>query len=325
MCTSVAMLTHDFYFGRNMDINYKFGERVVITPRNFPFKFRRAGTMTRHLAMIGMATVQEGYPLYAEAVNEKGLGMAGLLFDGNAFYPDNLDSNKSNVSPFEIIPWIVGKCSTVDEAKKLLSATHITDIPFSESIPLTPLHWHIADRNSSIVVESVKEGLKIYDNPIGVMTNNPQFGFQLENLGNYLNLTIGAPQNIFSEKAGVKPCSNGLGSFGLPGDFSSSSRFVKAAYLKLNSVCKDSEADSISQFFHILGSVLVPNGCVMLPRDEYNVTTYSCCVNADKGVFYYKTYHNSQITAVDMRREDLDSIELKEFPLVTEQQVAWLN
>lgn len=325
MCTSIAMLTHDFYFGRNMDIYYEFGERVVVTPRNFPFKFRRAGTMTRHLAMIGMAAVQEGYPLYAEAVNEKGLGMAGLMFDGNAFYPDTLDNNKSNVSPFEIIPWVVGKCSTVDEAKKLLTATHIINIPFSEKIPLTPLHWHIADRNSSIVVESVKEGLKIYDNPVGVMTNNPQFGCQLENLGNYLNLTVGIPQNVFSEKAGVKPYSNGLGSFGLPGDYSSPSRFVKAAYLKLNSVCKDNETDSISQFFHILGSVSVPDGCVKLPQDDYNVTTYSCCVNADKGIFYYRTYTNSQITAVDMRRENLNSSGLREFPLVKDQQIAWLN
>lgn len=308
-----------------MDINYEFGERVVITPRNYPFKFRKAGTMTRHLAIIGMAAVQEDYPLYAEAVNEKGLGMAGLLFDGNAYYPDTLDSSKSNVSPFEIIPWVVGKCSTVEEAKKLLSATNITDIPFSENIPLTPLHWHIADRNSSIVVESVKEGLKIYDNPVGVMTNNPQFGFQLENLGNYLNLTIGVPQNIFSEKAGVKPFSNGQGSFGLPGDFSSSSRFVKAAYLKLNSVCMDSEEDSISQFFHILGSVSVLKGCVKLPHNDYNVTTYSSCINADKGIFYYNTYHNSQISAVDMHRENLDSSGLMEFPLVVDQQIARIN
>lgn len=319
------MLTRDFYFGRNMDVNYVFGERVVITPRDFPFKFRRAGTMTRHLAMIGMASVQEGYPLYAEAVNEKGLGMAGLLFDGNAVYPDTLDSVKSNVSPFEFIPWVVGKCSTVGEAKKLLSATHITDIPFSGSIPLTPLHWHIADRNSSIAVECVKDGLKIYDNPVGVMTNNPQFNSQLENLSNYLNLTIGVPKNVFTEKAGITPYSNGLGSVGLPGDYSSSSRFVKAAYLKLNSVCKDSEADSVSQFFHILGAVSVPNGCVKLPQDDYNVTTYTCCANADKGIFYYQTYQNSQITAVDMRRENLNSSELKEFPLITEQQIAWVN
>lgn len=325
MCTSIAMLTHDFYFGRNMDIYYEFGERVVITPRNYPFKFRRAGTMTRHLAMIGMATVQDDYPLYAEAVNEKGLGMAGLMFEGNAFYPDTLDNNKSNVSPFEIIPWIVGKCSTVDEAKKLLAATHITNIPFSETIPLTPLHWHIADRNSSIVVESVKEGLKIYDNPVGVMTNNPQFDYHLENLANYLNLTTDVPQNVFSEKAGIKPFSNGLGSFGLPGDFSSSSRFVKAAYLKLNSVCKDNEIDSVTQFFHLLGSVFVLGGCVKIPQKEYNITTYSSCINADKGIFYYKTYHNSQITAVNMQRENLNSSGLMEFPLVSEQQIKFMN
>lgn len=327
MCTSIAMLTKDFYFGRNMDINYEFGESVAITPRNYPFSFRRAGNMNRHYAFIGMASVQGGFPLYAEAVNEKGLGMAGLYFEGNAYYPANEAAGKSNISPFELIPWILGKCSSVDEAKKLLGDTHIISIPFSKSIPLAPLHWHIADKNRSIVLESVKDGMKIYDNPVGVMTNNPPFSYHLENLGNYMNLTVGPPSNVFSSKAEIKPYGNGLGSFGLPGDYSPASRLVKAAYLNLNSVCGNTkdEYSSVSQYFHMLDSVSLPRGAVELCRDEYNITTYSCCMNADKGIFYYKTYYNNQITAVDMKRENLNASDVMEFPLIKTQQIAWLN
>ena len=327
MCTSIAMLSDNFYFGRNMDINYEFGESVAVTPRNYPFSFRKAGELNRHYALIGMASVQDGFPLYAEAVNENGLGMAGLYFEGNAYYPPDEEIGKFNVSPFALIPWILGKCSSVSEAKELLKSTHITAIPFSQSIPLTPLHWHIADKNSSIILEATKEGTKVYDNPVGVLTNNPPFSFHLENLGNYLNLVVNQPDNVFCTKAHIKPYGNGLGSCGLPGDYSPASRFIKAAFLNLNSSCSNSkdESGNISQYFHMLDSVSLPRGAVELASDEYNITTYSCCINADKGIFYYKTYSNNQITAVDMHHENLNSAKVIEFPLIKVQQVAWLN
>ncbi len=197
MCTSIAMTTKDFYFGRNMDLDYQFGEHVVITPRNYPFQFRRAGMLKKHYAMIGMATVEENYPLYAEAVNEKGLCMAGLNFPDNAYYPKQAQCGKENISQFELIPWILGKCSSVEEAKRLLNITCLIDIPFKSDMPVAPLHWHIADKNGSIVLEAMKNGIHVYDNPVQVMTNNPPFEFQMTNLGQYLNLTVDSPQNCF--------------------------------------------------------------------------------------------------------------------------------
>jgi len=325
MCTSIAMTTKDFYFGRNMDLDYLFGEHVVVTPRNYPFQFRRAGILKRHYAMIGMAAVEENYPLYAEAANEKGLCIAGLNFPDNAYYQKKGESGRSNVSPFELIPWILGKCSTVEEARKLLGSTCLVDIPFRADMPVAPLHWHIADRNGSIAVESMKDGVHIYDNPVQVMTNNPPFEFHMANLGQYLNLTVDSPKNCFSKSAGVHPFGNGLGSFGLPGDFSSASRFVKAAYLLLNSVCSDDEKDSVSQFFKILDSVSVVNGSILIDSKFSYYTTYSCCVNTDKGIFYYKTYFNSQITAVNMNHENLEDKCLKEFEMERQQQIAWAN
>lgn len=108
-----------------------------------------------------------------------------------------------------------------------------------------------------------------------------------------------------------------MGALGMPGDWSSQSRFVKAAFTKLNSKCQTGETESVSQFFHILGSVEHPRGCVVMGDDLYEITIYSSCCNTDKGIYYYKTYDNSQITAVDMHKENLDSIKLVSYPLKT--------
>lgn len=325
MCTSIAMKTKDFYFGRNMDLEYNFGERIVVTPRNYPFNFRKAGTLKQHYAMIGIATVAEGYPLYAEATNEKGLCIAGLNFPDNAYYPSTDDYNKFNISPFELIAWVLGKCASVEEAKKLLAVTKLVAIPFSDNIPLATLHWHIADKNSSIVLESTSKGMFVFDNPVNVLTNNPPFEFQITNLGQYLNLTVEYPENCFSKAANVQPFGKGLGSFGLPGDFSPASRFVKTAYLRLNSACENDEFSSVAQFFHLLDSVGVVNGSIITEEGKLYCTTYSCCMNADKGIYYYKTYSNNQLTAIDMHRENLDFDKIVEYPLVKEQQIAWQN
>lgn len=325
MCTSIAMTTRDFYFGRTMDFEYNFNECVVFTPRNYPFPFCRAGMLDKHYAMIGMATVERGYPLYAEAANEAGLCMAGLNFPDNAYYPSAEDADSKNISPFELILWVLGKCASTEEAKKLLSSTHLVNIPFSDRLPLAPLHWHIADSKSSIVLESTRAGMELYDNPVGVLTNNPAFHFQTTNLCQYMNLTSGSPKNCFSAISGLIPFGQGLGCFGLPGDFSPASRFVKASYLRMNSVCEKDEMSSISQLFHILDSVSMIRGSVITPENLYDITIYSCCINASKGIYYYKTYSNNQLTAIDMRRENLDSDLLQTYPLATAQQVAWAN
>ena len=324
MCTAVTYKTKDFYFGRTLDYEYSFGEKITITPRNFPFTFRKVEELKSHYAIIGMATVVEGYPLYFDATNEKGLSMAGLNFPGNADYKPYV-IGKENVAPFELIPWILGQCATVKEAKEKLTGMNLVDISFSESLPLSPLHWIISDRNASITLESVKEGLKIYDNPMGVLTNNPPFDMMQIYLSNFMVLTNKVAENRFAEGFEPNVYSRGLGAMGLPGDLSSASRFVKAAFTKMNSVSGASEAESISQFFHILGSVAQQRGCVMVNEQDYEITIYTSCCNTDKGIYYYTTYENSRITGVDMHKEDLDGYNLISYPLMTEQQIYMQN
>lgn len=309
MCTALSLQTKDHYFGRNLDLEYSYQETIVITPRHFPLCFRHKSTLTSHLAMIGMAYVCEGYPLYYDGTNEAGLSMAGLNFPVYAKY-QTYDSNKDNITPFEFIPWILGQCKTTQEANELLSRINLLDEKFSESLPLTPLHWMISDSKTSIIVECMKDGLQIFDNPIGTLTNSPSFDMQLFHLNNYMQLSNEFPKNLFSEHLALQKYSNGMGGLGMPGDWSSQSRFVKASFLKLNSICGDSEVESVHQFFHILDAVAHPRGCVKMGADLYEITIYSSCCNTDKGVYYYKTYDNNNITAVDMWKEDLDSSEL---------------
>ena len=324
MCTSILMGGKYPIFGRNMDLYYDIASSVVITPRNYLFEFRSAGEMKEHYAMIGMAMVWKGYPLYFEAANEHGLAAAGLDFPGNAYYPEEMDSEKKNISPFEFIPWVLSQCRSIEDARILLCKTHITAVNFSPELPLSPIHWHIADSSGSFVFEVTKRGQIIYEDPADVMTNNPPFDFHLSNLAHYLNLTAENPENKLG-KIGVRPFSFGLGSFGLPGDFSSASRFVKASYLLRNSPACDNESDCISQFFHILDSVAMVKGSVITPDGNFDMTAYSCGVDLKKGMYYYKTDANSRINVVSIKNVPLDGRELSLYPLENKQDYCYRN
>lgn len=324
MCTAANYAAQDHYFGRNLDLEFSYNEAVTVTPRNFIFPFRKMPAVETHHAIIGMATVSGGYPLYYDASNEKGLSIAGLNFPGNADYKPE-SAGKKNITPFELIPWLLGQFETVDEVVEELRNINLVNISFSEAFPLSPLHWIVSDKNKSITVESVREGLKVHDNPVQVLTNNPTFDIQLFNLNNYMNISPNPPENNFSKDLQLDEYSRGMGGFGLPGDLSSMSRFVKAAFTKMNSVSGDSESEAISQFFHILGSVAQQRGCAQVGGGKYEITIYSSCCNTDKGIYYYTTYENSQITAVDMHKEKLDGDTLAEYPLIKGQQLYAQN
>jgi len=324
MCTCINFKTKDYYFGRNLDLEYRLYEKVVITPRNYEIQLKKEKSFKTKYAMIGMATVIDNYPLYADASNEKGLSVAALNFPDNAYYKE-VEEGKNNITPYELILWILGNFANIEELKKVINNINLINIPFKEDIQLTPLHWMISYENETIVLEQTKEGLKIYDNPIGVLTNNPEFSFHLTNINNYLNLTPDIPQNRFSDEISLKIYGKGMGAIGLPGDNSSTSRFIRAAFNKTNSVCDEDEESSVSQFFHILDSVGVVRGTNVNTDAIYDVTTYSCCINTTKGIYYYKTYTNNQITAIKMNESNMNSEMLNIYELVEKQQINYAN
>ena len=307
MCTAIHYKT---YFGRNLDLEYTYDETVTIMPRNYIFD---------GYAIIGMAYVKNDYPLYYDGINEKGLGMAGLNFPFNAQYNDYKEG-KDNVSPFEFIPYVLSKCNNVLSAKELLCNVNLINKNFSEDLPLSPLHWMIADKESSIVVESVNDGLKVYDNPCDVLTNNPPFDKQLENYKKYSQLSPDDKPDAGKDEY----FSGGTGATGLPGDWSSMSRFARAVFVRFHSGCEKDELSGVGQFFHMLSAVAMPEGSVRVNvRSE--ITQYSSCCNLNEGKYYYTTYKNHRITCVDMCKENLDGKKLINYPIAKEESIFRQN
>ena len=324
MCTCIDFRSKDFYFGRNLDLEYNFGEKVVITPRDYLFELKNGSKLKTKYAIMGMATVVNSYPLYADAVNENGLCMAGLYFPGNAVYNKEIEQN-INIASFELIPWVLGNFSNITELKKELNNLNIIDAKFNENLPATQLHWMISDEDESIVLEQVEDGLKIYDNPFGVLTNNPPFDYHKINISNYMNLSCKYPENRFTDKIDLDVFGQGISMIGLPGDVTPPARFVRAAFNKSNSVECSNENEAISQFFHILDSVATIKGTVLTKENKLDMTTYSSCINASKGIYYFKTYYDSQINAVKFNEKNINSKELEIHELPITQNVKYLN
>ncbi len=290
MCTAISYNSKNHYFGRNLDMEFSYGEAIVITPRNYVLKYRNVSEEKSHYALIGVAIVKDNYPLYYDATNEFGLSMAGLKFDRYTEYKE-LREDKINLAPFELIPWILGKCKNIRDVKYVLKDVNVADIDFSCELKNTPLHFFIADKENSITLEIVKDGLKIYDNPIGVLTNAPEFPFHMTNLERY-------------------KLDNDKGELGIPGDWTSVSRFVKAAFVKEHSTDDGSEMGSVNQFFHILSAVEHQRGCVKTEDGRDEITVYSSCCNTDRQIYYYTTYDNRNIRYVDMREYNILSEKL---------------
>ena len=324
MCTAVTYKTKDFYFGRNLDYEFSYGESITVMPRNYLLKMRMTEDLPQHYAITGMAHISGDYPLFYDAVNEKGLCIAGLNFVGNAAYQKPC-SGALNIAQFELIPWLLGKCASVSEAKHLLEGITLTDTCFAEDMPAAQLHWMLADSSECIVIESMEDGMHIYENPLGVLTNNPPFPMQMFAVNNYRGLSVYTPENTFPGKPDLKAYSRGMGALGLPGDLSSQSRFIRAAFVRGASCSGDREEESVAQFFHILTSVEQQRGCCRLENGKNEITIYSSCCNADKGIYYYTSYEDSRVSAVDMHKENLDSEKLICYPFIYKQSIFYQN
>ncbi len=323
MCTAISVTADDNYFGRNLDFEHAFGEKITITPRNFEFSFRNGKTIKKHFAIIGMGIESKNFPLYFDATNEKGLSVAGLHFPDHAVYMDQADG-ADNVASFEFIPWILTQCESVADAQRLLEKMNITNEAFDEKFPPSPLHWILADKFETVVVEKTKDGMKVFQAPVGVLTNNPPFDAIMFHLTNFMSVTAEEAKNVFSQKVDLKPYSRGMGGIGLPGDLSSASRFVRTSFLKLNAVFGKTEEEIVNQFFHILYSVYQIRGAVQV-GDAYEITHYTSCCNTDKGIYYYTTYNNSQINAVSLFAENLEEDRLICHDLILKQKILPQN
>ncbi len=314
MCTAVSHIDTFGYFGRTLDLDCDFGEMVVATPRHFPLNFRFCAPLCAHFALLGMAAASDVMPLYFDAANECGLFMAGLNFPRFAAYAEPIAGKKDNVAPFELIPWVLGQCRTVSEAVELIKRCRLVDVSPTDDLPVAPLHWFIADADGAVTVEPTARGIRIYPNEVRVLTNNPPFPFHLHYLTHFMQVSPAPPQNTAFPDLPLMPYSLGMGGMGLPGDLSSASRFVRAAFVKTHLEKGETEAARVGQFFHLLSAVSQPCGCTQTPHGQ-EYTRYTSCAAPHDGRYYYTTYENPQITFVAWDSDNRDGDRPVAYPL----------
>lgn len=329
MCTALTLKTKEGYhlFGRNMDLDYNFDQSVILVPRGFCYTNIATGKAVKSkYAILGMGTIMDKHPMFAEAFNEKGLACAGLNFEGYADWEKELAEGKINIAPSDFILWIVSSFESIKELTPVLDDVCIVEKSLNEYTPIPTLHWIVTDREGDcLVIEKTKDGLRVFTNKVGVLTNSPTFDWHITNLSQYLGLSTHQPKEIKWGDEPLKLLGVGAGAQGLPGDFLSTSRFVKAAFLRDNVAFGNDTYSGIVEFFRILNNVAMVRGSVVTNHQKYDITQYTSCMCLEKGVYYYTTYNNLQINAIDMNKEDLDSTDLKIFPYRDELVIRYEN
>ncbi|MBE6701912.1 MAG: choloylglycine hydrolase family protein [Ruminococcaceae bacterium] len=324
MCTAISYQQPYHLFGRTLDVEASYGEMAVVTPRNFCLRFRHEAPLLTHPAMMGIACVRGNTPLYFDAINEKGLSIAALNFPGNAVYHQPRATGH-NITSFELIPWILGQCETLSAAIALLRDTNITSDSFSPELPATPLHWIVADKSGAVTVESVSAGLEIYENRFGVLTNNPPFHYHVTHLSDFMWLDARPPQNNLCHTAELARYSQGMGAMGLPGDFSSSSRFVRAVFAQNHLAKKGAGTQAVGQFFHMMDTVTVPLGCVKNEDGKNVFTVYTSCADTDSFTYYFTTYHCRRVRALHLDGAPLAADTLLTFSMDEDEDIQHLT
>ena len=328
MCTALSIKSKEGnnFFGRNMDLEYNFNQSVIVIPRNYKYENKVTGNMVGgKYAIIGMGSVIENHAAMADGMNEKGLACAGLNFAGYAYYEENKVEGKENIAPYDFILWILFNHESVDEVKEAINNIELVNVPLNEKYPVPTLHWMVADKNGkSIVIEKTKTKFVVYDNTVGVLANNPTFDWQLTNLNEYIGLTEKHPKETKWCDQEIKALGVGAGTRGIPGDFASVSRFVRIAFIKSRMPEVDN-IEAIPQFLHMLDYVAMVKGGAMTAEGKEDFTLYSSCMNQEKGIYYYKTYSNNRINAIDMNKEDLNASEVKVFPYLINEDINYQN
>lgn len=310
MCTAITFQSKqgENFFGRTMDFSYPIEPGLYVVPKHYKWHDLLSNkTYTNRYRFIAIGQETDGMLGFFDGVNERGLAAATLYFDDFAHY-DLPAENKTVVASLDFIHYLLGSCRDVAEAKKKAEEVRIAGFHDPITKRAAPLHWIVTDRTGkSIVIEQTKAGLEIYDNPIGVLANSPNFTWHMTNLRNYLHLSTTQKDEATWGDVSLTPFSQGSGTNQLPGGFSSPHRFVRTAFLKTHTLKPETRAETVMACFHIMNSVSIPKGVVMTNRNTIDYTIYTAFMNTDTCEYYVKSYENSQLITAKLSDYPVDT------------------
>ena len=311
MCTAIRFnaASGGMYFGRNLDWECGYGEHPVIAPRGWEHSWEFDTTPDGGKAVIGIGLVAEDTPLYFDCMNEDGLGCAGLFFAGFAAYETAPVEGKLNLASYELPLWVCRNFSTVAQARAALEGAAVVGVKIAGMDP-SALHLIIADAEQSIVVEYTASGMHIYSNPVDTLANQPAFDWHLENLRSYYMVSPQVPQKTSWGSAELEAYGTGGGMRALPGDYYSTSRFVRAAYLNAHYPQQEGEDANKIRLFRSLQGVAMVEGASIMKTGNTERTIYTSGYSAESGALFHSTYEEPAISCWRLAEFDLQATEL---------------
>lgn len=312
MCTHIVLKNKNskLLSARTMDFSLELNPLALVFPRNYSVDFIYENPMNNHFAFSGLGKDVGKYYL-ADGINEHGLSCAALYFEGYAKYNEDCDKQKINLAPQEFLHWILASSKNVEDVIKNIQNINIVSYVLEFIAKAAPLHWVITDATGkSIIVEPLDGELVVEENKVGVLTNSPDLNWHYTNMRNYIALDINQLNPRKINDLTLQPFGQGSGSFGLPGDYTPPSRFVRAVFNKLSCRMEDSKDDLLIASFAILNNVMITKGSVKTAHNTIDYTQYVSSISHEDLTYYFKTYRNPNIRSFSLLNFDLDENKL---------------
>lgn len=328
MCTSLTYqtTTGDQFLARTMDFAFELGGRPVAIPRHHHFNSAtNAAGFDAPYSFVGTGRDLNGY-VFVDGVNEHGVSAAALYFAGMAHYADAPVDGKVNLASHEVLMWILGNVKSTAELGDRLAELNITEAAAPLLNIVVPLHWIISDRTgATYVLEQEADGIHYMKNPVGVMTNTPDFNWHLKNLSNYVQLQPTPHPDRQYGDLDVSAFGPGSGALGMPGDYTSVSRFVRTVFMRQHTEAVDTDAAAVNALSHMLNSVEIPKGVKIKADGSADYTQYRAYMSMNEPAFYIQPYADQTITRVALTTELMTAAQPTEFPLKNVQQFESVN
>ncbi len=328
-CTGIRLKAKDgaVVYGRTMEFGFPLQSRAIIIPRHFDLQGqstqgRRGMAWKTKYAAVGMNAIS--LDRLVDGVNEKGLAAGIYYMPGYAGYQTISPKDDARaLAPWEPVTWLLTTCATVAEARAAIETARVVEATAPELNIVPPVHYVVHDKQGqSLVIEYVRGELHLHDNPLGVMTNAPEFSWHMTNLHNYVNLRAMNSAPVKIDGVSLQPFGQGSGLFGLPGDFTSPSRFVRAALFGAVALEGRDGPEAIGQLFHLLDNFDIPLGSVEQGEGDAKVlesTEWTTASDLKNSVFYFHTFENRRVQRIDLKAADLDSDRIVKFPMRSSQ------
>lgn len=317
MCTSLTYKNSrgDHFLARTMDFDLDFKARIMVMPRNRVVA-GDAGEYTTKYGFVGAGRLL-GHEMYTDGVNECGVGVATLYFPGNVYYYDDTPADKLGLAPQDFVAWALGNAASVDDLAEKVEQIALINQPTDFIGAVPPLHFIISDTTGKTMLLEPQGGeLQLIDDPVGVMTNSPDLAWQLQNLSTYGTLTNQERPLTPLMGHALATQGPGTGALGLPGDFTSPSRFVRTTFLKNYAAPTHNVADSLNLLQHILNSVTIPKGVKLKENGQSDYTEYRGYMSLDERAYYMEPYDNLVLQRVALTDDLLAHLDApREYPI----------